>query len=398
MEDESRDQRRRLRILVASLISIGIGQSLVFAILAPLGREVGLAEVQITSIIALSALVFATASPYCGRLSDRVGRKPVILVGLLGYTVGTVLFTSVFLGGLAGVLSGMGLYIVAMVARCAQSVIMSAATPATTAYAADITGPAQRTAAMARLGMANSLGMILGPAVSGVLATLGLLAPLYFAGALAAAAALLVWRSLPSIPAAQRRGHGPARRMRYLDPRIRRFVLTAIALFTGFSAIQQTLGFQLQDRLALDGIRTAQYTGAALMVSALFTFAVQVTVMQRLKLSPSVFVRTGLASLGIGSVLVAVYSGFVVLALGMAMIGMGLGLCMPAINAGASLAVSAEEQGGAAGVLSACPAVGFIAGPIIGGLLYPLAETGPALFSAAIMFATILMLVGTARR
>lgn len=388
---------RPLLILIAALMATGIGQSLVFAILAPLGREVGLSEVQITSIIALSALVFAVASPWWGRLSDRAGRKPVILIGLIGYTVGTVLFTSVFLAGLAGVLSGTALYAIALIARCCQSVIMSATSPAATAYAADITLPAERTAAMARLGTANSLGMILGPAVSGALAALGLLAPLYFAGALAAAAALLVWRTLKALPAAERQDRGRTRRLRYLDPRIRRFVITAIALFTGFSAIQQTLGFQLQDKLVLDGIRTAQYTGAALMVSASFTFLVQVTVMQRRKLSPRIFVRSGLASLALGSLCVAAFQGFIVLAVGMAFMGTGLGLCMPAITAGASLAVGAEEQGGAAGVISACPAVGFVAGPVIGGLIYPFAIWGPALFSCVVLLGTIALLAGTAK-
>jgi MFS family permease len=390
--------RRDLLLLITALMATGICQSLVFAILAPLGREVGLAEVQITSIIALSALVFALASPYWGRLSDRIGRKPVILIGLVGYTLGTLLFTSVFLAGLTGLLSGLALYAVALITRCSQSVIMSATNPATTAYAADHTTPLERTSAMAKLGTANSLGMILGPAVSGALATLGLLAPLYFAGALAAAAALLIWRALPSTPPAQRRSHGNSKRLRFLDPRIRRFVLTGIALFTGFSAIQQTLGFQLQDTLSLSGVKTAQYTGAALMVSATFTFVVQVTVMQRLNLAPHVFVRTGLACMAIGALLIAGFTGFTMLAGGMALLGTGLGLSMPAITAGASMAVSAEEQGGAAGVISACPAIGFVSGPVIGGLVYPLAHFGPAIFSALVFGGTISLLYLTARR
>ncbi|MEM1403601.1 MAG: MFS transporter [Pseudomonadota bacterium] len=389
---------KQLLVLITALMATAIGQSLVFAILAPLGREVGMAEVQITSIIALSALVFAVSAPYWGQLSDRIGRKPVILIGLVGYTVGTVLFTTVFLAGLMGALTGVTLYVVALVARCSQSVIMSAASPSTTAYAADYTTTGERTAVMARLGTANSLGMILGPAVSGALATLGLLAPLYFAGALSAGAALLVWRALPKLKASERRQRKVVKRLRFLDPRIRRFALTAIALFIGFSAIQQTLGFQLQDTLGLDGITTAQYTGAALMVSAVFTFFVQVTAMQRLKLPPHIFVRSGLAAMALGAVLVASFGGFTQLAVGMALLGTGLGLTMPAITAGASIAVSADEQGGAAGVVGACPAIGFVIGPVIGGLLYPLTPSGPSLFSAVVFAMTVVGLYLTSSR
>lgn len=389
--------KRQLAVLITALMATGIGQSLVFAILAPLGREVGLREMQITSIIAISALTFAVFSPHWGRLSDRIGRKPVIITGLLGYTVGTILFSSAFLAGLAGLLSGLTLYFTALATRCAQSLVMSATNPGATAYAADHTSPQQRTPAMAKLGTANSLGMILGPAVSGALATLGLLAPLYFAGLLTALAAVLVWRGLPPVPPRERKTQMPRKRLGYLDPRVRRFALTAIAMFAGFSCIQQTLGFQLQDRLALDGVATAQMNGAALMVSAMFTFVVQVTVMQRLKLAPRVFVRTGLAFMGLGAILVAGFSGFALLAGGMALLGTGLGLTMPAITAGASLAVSPEEQGAAAGVISSCPAVGYVSGPLIGGLLYPLSPLAPSLFSSVVFAATLLTLAFTGR-
>ena len=79
--------RRQTSVLILSLMATSIGQSLVFAILAPLGREVQLNEIQITSIVASSALVFGLVSPRWGRLSDRVGRKPIIIIGLVGYTL-----------------------------------------------------------------------------------------------------------------------------------------------------------------------------------------------------------------------------------------------------------------------------------------------------------------------
>ncbi len=373
-------------------MATSIGQSLVFAILAPLGREVALSELQITSIIAASALVFALVSPIWGRLSDRVGRKPIIIVGLLGYTAGTLLFTSVFYAGLAGLLTGWTLYFVAITVRCGQAMIMSAAGPAAAAYAADHTSADRRTSAMAKLGTANSLGTILGPAVSGALATFGLLAPLYFAGLLSAFAALLTWRRLPVTPK-NRLTERPLRaRLRIRDQRIFAFLAAAVGMFIGFSAIQQTLGFQLQDKLGLSGIETAQATGGALMILAVATFLAQVTLMQHLQWSPRRFVRVGVSLVLTGSVLVALFKTFALLGTGMAFMGVGMGLVMPAISAGASLAVRPEEQGAVAGLVSACPAVGFSVGPILAGAIYQVNPLLTPVFSCVVFVILLLFL------
>ena len=380
-------------MLILALMATGMGQSLVFAILAPLGREVNLRELQITSIIAFSALIFGLAAPRWGRYSDRIGRKPVIITGLVGYTVGTVFFASVFYGGLTGLVSGAALYWVLLLTRCSQSVVMSATGPASMAYAADHTSRDQRTRTMAKLGTANSMGTILGPAVSGALATFGLLAPLYFAGGLAAVAVLVVWKKLPATPPAQLTSRTTAVKLRYRDSRIALLLLTAVGLFVGFSAIQQTLGFQLQDKLHLSGIETAQMTGAALMVSALFTFVIQVTVMQRVNLQPMQLIRIGLCSMSLGAAIVASFETFTVLAFGMAFLGTGLALCMPSISAGASLAVTPEEQGGAAGLVSSCPAIGFVLGPICAGGLYQIHSPLAPLFSVGVFLAVLAVVV-----
>ena len=73
-------------ILLTALISVGFGFTVLFAILGPLGREVGMSELQISSIIAASSLVVFLASPRWGRLSDRWGRKRVMVIGCLLYT------------------------------------------------------------------------------------------------------------------------------------------------------------------------------------------------------------------------------------------------------------------------------------------------------------------------
>ena len=78
-------------ILLVALVGVGFGFTVLFAILGPLGREVGLSELQISSVIAASSLTVFLASPRWGRLSDRWGRKPVMIFGLLGYACGNFL-------------------------------------------------------------------------------------------------------------------------------------------------------------------------------------------------------------------------------------------------------------------------------------------------------------------
>ena len=134
-------------------------------------------------------------------------------------------------------------------------------------------------------------------------------------------------------------------------------------------------------------------TGAALMVCATFTFLTQITVMQRLQLRPTQFVRIGLLFMLIGAAVISGFETFMVLSVGMAFLGIGMALCMPSIAAGASLAVSTEEQGAAAGLVSSCPAIGFAIGPICAGGLYQYHTALAPLFSTGVLFIVLVVLV-----
>ena len=105
-DDEQRLSPLQLGLLTVGLLTTAVGQSFIFAILPPLGREVDLSVIQINTIIASSALVFSAASPVWGRISDRLGRKPVIVVGLMGYALGNFLFALIFDSAMRGWLSG----------------------------------------------------------------------------------------------------------------------------------------------------------------------------------------------------------------------------------------------------------------------------------------------------
>jgi MFS family permease len=359
-----------------SVLATGIGQSMTFTLLAPLGREVGFAEIQVGLIISCSSLAFTLTSPFWGRKSDIWGRKPVLMLGMVGYTIGAALFAAVFTFGLKGLLSGMTLYLLVISARVLMASLMSAAPSAASAYIADTTSAKHRVAGMGRLGAARTLGAILGPATCGILASVALLAPLYIGVAIALISTIMLavvlqepTRTAPSLK--------PKKKMKFSDKRTFPYILVGFMTFFAFSMASQTLGFYIQDRFALDGRATAQAIGTAMMTAAIMSFFAQAFLAGRLKMSPVRLMVVGLPILMTSFGLLLFASSIPILVAVLGVLGLGLGMVSPGFTAGASLAVGPDEQGAVGGLVSACPAAGFVLGPIVGTSLYQIDHTLP---------------------
>ena len=250
-------------------MSVGFGFSVLFAILGPLGREIGLSELQIGSILAASSLTVFFVSPRWGRLSDRFGRKRIMIVGLLGYTIGNLIFTTIFQAALLGVLIPTLGYVALIVSRVLHASLMSAIQPASTAYMADITDVHTRTKGMGAVGAANNLGSVIGPAAGGLLAGISMLAPLWIASGIALITAFFVYFLLPESPAPKRQKVDPAiPRLSYFDPRIQSYLVVGVLMFMGMAIVQQTLPFRFQDVLSLTAQGTAQSFGLAMGLAA----------------------------------------------------------------------------------------------------------------------------------
>jgi MFS family permease len=289
------------------------------------------------------------------------------------------MFASVFQAALLGYLVPVTALVLLIVTRVANATVMAAVAPSANAYMADITTITNRIKGMGAIGAAGNIGSILGPAIGGLLASISLLTPLYFSVFLTLAAAILTLYALPELP--KPTVIKKTKRLKYTDPRIFPLVIAGVFLFMGFAIVQQTIAFRFQDVLGLDGTQTAKIVGISLMFSAAAALLVQLLIIPRLHVRPFVLLRISMPIMMIAFAMMALSQSQNMYILAMCILGLGMGLAGPGFMAGASVAVSSEEQGAVAGVAGSCGPLGFTVGPLLGTYLYSIDGALPYWFA-----------------
>ena len=370
--------------LFFGLLATYAGLMLANPVFPPLARELGLSEVQAGLIISVTALVFTACSPIWGALSERIGRKPVFVIGLFGAGIGLTLFAVTAQLGLMGAVSSSVLLAMLLACRVFAGAFMGGAPVSAQAFMADITETSDRSAGMAVIGAANGIGTLLGPAAAALLVTLGLLTPFYTGAALILATALALAFLMPSSPRQQKLERPP--KLRPWDRRIWPFLFLGFATVTVIVLLQVTLGFYLIDRFALSPVSAAQMSGAALFVVGIALAVVQGVFVTRFKWSPRTLLRAGapVMTAGLAGALLAPSLPYLIGAF--AVMGVGGGLLFPGFTSGVSLAVNENEQGSVAGLSGAANGVGAVIGPLVGTGLYQFNALAPYLAATALFF------------
>lgn len=387
----ARERARGFRILFLCLLATGVGNSMLFAVLPPLAREMSLSDFSVSIIYTTSALLFTISSQIWGGVSDRVGRKPVILIGLVGYAISMALMSEVIAHGRAGAMAPGVLIFALAFARGIFGAVGSASNPSAQAYVADRTGSRERIGAISNLTAAFGVGAVLGPAIAAAVApSLGLVAPLLMSAGFALFMAGLVLWLLPERTRPRDEAAAP-RRASFrlaLDPRIRVTLIVGCIVWTTQSTGLQTLNFFIMDRLGVAGAAATRATGVALGAAAIAMMISQLGLIPSLRLSPRAAMIGGAAIGCVGAALMMFAQGFVAIVAAWALMGLGMGLSRPGMAAATSLSVDPDEQGGAAGLAAATAGIGFLAAPFVGMSLYVgVGPTAPFVMATAALAA-----------
>lgn len=379
-------------ILFCALLATAVGQSVFLTVLPSLGREVGLSELQVAIMMSSSALVFAVGANGWSRVSAHFGYKRLLMTGLAGYTLGTFIFASLWWLGLAGMLTGTALFIILLIARSLQSSIMSATPPSAVGYVVAMSQQSHRAAAISKVTSANNLGQVLGPPLAGLLVAFGLLAPLYSILILTIFAWLLVWYKLPAFEAPPSAAHsrgGSATTPVATSTKV--FIIGCASLFVCMAMMQQSLSFFLMDDNGATTVEAAQLTGAAMMVSAVFSLIIQFGVVQRNLLRPETLICLALPLLSAAYFLISVHQTIIVLYIAMGLLGLGMGAAYPSLAAIATMRCLPERQSRVTGMITATPAMGYIIGPPLSALFYHINHRLPFAVAGGIMVLVALL-------
>jgi MFS family permease len=388
------ERKRAFSILFVSLLSLGMGQSLFFAVLPPIARELGMSEFETTMIFSLSALLWTLTSPFWGIRSDVIGRKPVMLIGLIGFGVSTVGFAAVVMVGMWGWVSLSFMFPLLISVRAIFGTFGSGTMPAAQAYVADRTTRTERASGVASLGAAFGMGTVIGPGFAAAMATLHILAPFFAVSVIAFGGAFFIWlllpeRTTPRSKLAEKQKQ--KRRLKFTDPRVLPWLVLGVVLSLGQSITMQLVAFYYMKTANVEGNEATQLVSVGLMAMAMSTIFAQMVLIQRFDLSVQFLLRVGAAVMvgSFGVLIVANSYGLFVSSLALA--GLGFGLLRPGLMAGASLSVSPRDQGAIAGLIGGTAATGHIMNPGVVWLFSDSIPQAPFILAMGLMVVILLM-------
>lgn len=369
-----------------------VGWGIVLPILPLYAEDFTDSKLTIGALVAVFSLMQLVFAPVWGRVSDRVGRKPVLVVSLAGTALGSLLMgvawslPILFLGRIVDGISGGSI---------------SAAHAAVT----DMAAPGQRARLIGLLSAAFGIGFVVGPAIGGLAALEGRHLPFFVAAAIAGINALVAVKRLPETrpvrpPIRDVDADPPYRGPSVHNPmrlgRVQRLVLVVFVATSAFTAFEATFALFGEDRFDLTIASTSGVFVAVGVCLVFFQAGMVHPVVARLGELGTV--RAGLFLNIAGFVLLADAHRWLVLGPALVLITAGQGLLTPALTSMVAGGARDDRRGAVLGVQQSASALARVAGPIVGTFLFGHVGVGaPFAAGAVLAVAAVALTVGIPR-
>ena len=374
---------RPLVVIFLTIFVNLVGFGIIIPLLPFYAETFGASPLVVGLLFAVFSLCQLVAAPILGDLSDRYGRRPILIVSLIGTVISFVM--------LALAQSITMLFVARIVDGLSGGNIATAR-----AYVADVTEPKDRARAYGLIGAAFGLGFILGPAISAVLAPVSYTAPIWAAAAITLVATAMAWFWLPETVHRAHAGTGmPFRNIAAMmvRPALRRVLLMDFAYWFAFAMFQTTFALFVAARFGFDAPRTALYFAAFAMLGAFVQGVMIRSIVQRLG-DKGTFML-GLVCAASGLVAATLTHSVGLFAVSLVPLALGIGFGHPTISSLISRAGRADEQGRVQGAASAVESLGRTIGPVWGSASFQrFGEAMPYISAAGFLIMTLLLSVG----
>ena len=392
------NSRKQVAILAFALIVVMLGYGMVIPLFPFYIEKLGAGGSHLGLLISTSALLELIFGPIWGSISDRTGRKPILLLGLLGYSLSSLLF-------------GLSTELWMLFASRALSGVLSSATAVTAlAYISDSTSERDRGGGIGMLGAAVGLGLILGPAAGGWLGSSSLALPFFIAAGSSLLALVLAALWLPeSLPIEARQQTGRVRTIdlgalwRALCGPIGLLMFLLFLVSFGLTNFESIFGLYAAQELGYGPERVGTILAVVGLVSTLGKAVLIGPLTRRWGEAPIIKVSLAASAAGFVILLLAVTYPGVLLATGVFILSKTL-LRTVIISLASKRATlrqprqaqdkaqgSAVGQGATMGLSNSFMSLGRIVGPIWAGFIFDVNVNYPYLSGAAIMFVGFLI-------
>jgi len=374
---------RPLLIIFLTIFVNLIGFGIIIPLLPFYAETFKASPLTIGLLFAVFSVCQLVAAPALGDLSDRWGRRPILIFSLLGTVVS---FTMLALAH-----SIVMLFLARIVDGLSGGNISTAR-----AYVADVTEPKDRARAYGLIGAAFGLGFIMGPALSGVLAQVSYTAPIWAAAALTAVAAAMAWFWLPET--VHRANAGVGNPLSYLPallqrPVIRRVLTVDFIYWFAFSIFQTTFALFAAQRFQFDASRTGYFMAGFGVLGAVIQGAFIRPIVKRTG-DKAMFIAGALFSIA-GLAAAAAAHSVTLFALSLVPLAFGMGFGHPTVSSLVSRAGRGDEQGRVQGAASAVESLGRTIGPVWGNAsLQRYGEATPFYSGAVFLVLAVIVVLG----